>query len=121
MSPRLSVMRFPSPDDPADAPVWENYVIAQAAFASLGAIAPDVLALGVEVAGTEVRLIVQRRNDVVPDEDVLDVWNISSDLSDLLGPDVSVSVVTTLRASSQLSPEDGVCWFYASRISPTGY
>ena len=105
-------MRYSSPDDPASAPVWENYVVAQAAQAALLLIPTYVQALGVEVAGTRVCLVVQCPHDapVADDEAVED---ISDGLSDLLGPQVDVIKRIDFRHHRTLRPDDGVRWFYA--------
>jgi hypothetical protein len=107
-------MKFPTPDDPADAPVWENYVIVQAAQASLGVIPIGALAVGVQVRGTDVLLRLQMLR--LAEQDVQDVHDIADALSDLLGPDVRVRETCEIRAEPALSPHDGVRWFFRARV-----
>jgi hypothetical protein len=45
----LNDVQFPSPEDPERAPVWENYVVAQAAQAALRLIPAYAHAIGVAV------------------------------------------------------------------------
>lgn len=106
-------MDFPTPDDPKRAPVWENYVIAQAAQAALGLIPEHVHALGVEVEGLRVVLVLQA--DAASPAAVEDVTDIVSELEALLGPGVAVSHRFDIRAERLLSPYDGVAWFFAAR------
>ena len=106
-------MEFPTPEDPKRAPVWENYVSAQADAAALRLIPTYVLAMGVEVDGTDVRLVVQRpRSAPDADEDLDDIVN---ELGDLLGPAVSVSQRVEACPEPNLRPDDGVRWFWAAR------
>lgn len=114
-------MRFPAPDDPANAPVWDNYVVAQASQAALGAIADDVVALGVEVHGARVTVVVLRTTQVEHDDDVLDASDIVSDLEALLGPAVEVDLETRISNSWRPRPDEPVRWIYAKRISDSGY
>lgn len=106
-------MDFPTPDDPKRAPVWENYVIAQAAHASLGLIPAHAHALGVEVNGFRVALVLQAGGASSGVED--DMTDMVSDLEALLGPEAAVSYRLDIRAERRLSPHDGVAWFFASR------
>jgi hypothetical protein len=106
-------MQFPTPDDPQRAPVWDNYVTAQAAAAALRLIPTYANALGVKVAGTHVHLVVQRPSGAPDKDDDLD--DIVDELSDLLGPDVTVSLAPETRAEPTLRPDDGVRWFWAAR------
>ncbi|MFC5290561.1 hypothetical protein ACFPM7_26200 [Actinokineospora guangxiensis] len=48
---RVVPMTTPTPDDPAGAPVWENYIVAQLAQAALGAIPRNAPLLGVSADG----------------------------------------------------------------------
>jgi len=107
-------MQFPTPDDPRRAPVWENYVVAQAAAAALRLIPTYVMAMGVRVAGTDVHLVVLRPGEA-PDWDE-DLDDIVDGLGDLLGPDVRVSLEAETQAELTLSPNgNGVRWFWAAR------
>jgi hypothetical protein len=107
-------MQYPTPDDPARAPVWENYVGAQAAQAALGLTPAYVHAAGVEVDGTRVCLVVQCPPDS-PAHDDQDIADMVDGLSDLLGPDVDVAKRVDVRQRRTLRPDDGVIWFYARR------
>jgi hypothetical protein len=105
-------MDFPTPDDPKRAPVWENYVFAQAAQASLRLIPADAHALGVEVVGSRVVLVLQAPTESPAAEEGM--ADIVSDLQALLGPDVAVSHRLDVREACHLSPHDGVAWFFAT-------
>lgn len=106
-------MTLPAPEDPAQAPVWENYVIAQVAQASLGMIPRNALALGVEVRGYDVTLRCQLR--AMTDEDEADLDEIVSDLEVLVGDEIRVSRSQEVRSEPQISPRDGICWIYVVR------
>lgn len=109
----MIAMQFPAPDDPKQAPVWENYVVAQAAKASLRIIPAYAYAVGVEVEGTRVILVVQApEGSAAAYEDIEDML---SDLEALLGPDVQVSARVDVTDACNLSPDDGVMWFFACR------
>lgn len=112
-SGRLPGMEFPTPDEPKQAPVWENYVISQAAYASLRSIPSDAHALGVEVRGFQVVLIVQAPATSAATEE--DMTDIVSALEALLGPDVAVSHRVDIKDQCRLSPFDGVAWYFAAR------
>ena len=116
MSARLLqtlAMGFPTPNDPRRAPVWENYVIAQAARASLRSIPADAHALGVEVLGHQVVLVLQvPAGSPTAEQDMTD---IVSELEASLGPEVAVSHRFDLKDECRLSPDDGVAWFFAKR------
>lgn len=106
-------MRFPAPEDPKQAPVWENYVVAQAAQASLRIIPAYAYAVGVEVERARVTLVVQApRGSAAADEDIDDIVR---DLEALLGPDVQVSARVDVTDGCRLRPDDGVVWFFAAR------
>lgn len=109
----MGLLRFPSPDDPARAPVWENYIIAQTVTAALGQIPAHALAMGVEVDGTQVRMRFQLTE--LDETDSADIGDITSTLEDLVGGDVDVSVVHEIRAWRSISPDDGVCWVFYQR------
>ena len=107
-------MIFPSPEDPGRAPVWENYVIAQAVQASLGLIPRHALAMGVEVHGREVRLHSQLSELAAGDAE--DLADIVDELGHLLGDDVSVRATHELRDRRAISPHDGIQWIYLARF-----
>ncbi|GAA2445377.1 hypothetical protein [Agromyces soli] len=106
-------MKYPTPEDPARAPVWENYAVAQAAAATLGLIPVHTLAYGVEVDGTRLRLRFQLSE--VTETDYEDIDDIVGDFEDLVGPDVEVDFLLEVLEWRQLSPHDGVRWVYLSR------
>lgn len=106
-------MTMPTPDDPANAPVWENYVVAQAVQASLRLIPRGTLAFGVEVDRENVRLQFQLAE--VSDEDAADITDITEDLTSLLGGQVRVSSVHAVREQPELSPDDHVRWIFVAR------
>lgn len=111
---RLCCVEFPTPDDAKNAPAWENYAVAQAAAASLGLIPKYTLALGVDVDGTEITLVIQVPHDApAEDEDIAD---IVSELSILLGPRVQVRSRMDRRDQCRLSPHDTTRWFFAARL-----
>ena len=106
-------MDFPTHDDSKQAPVWENYVIAQATQASLRLIPADAHALGVEVEGHRVALVLQSSAQSPAAEQ--DMTDIVSELEVLLGPKVAVSHRWDIKDDCRLDPHDGVAWFYATR------
>ena len=106
-------MRFPTPSDPAHAPVWENYITAQATQASLGQIPAHALAVGVQVDGVQVRLRFQMSECTDDDQD--DIDSIVSELEALVGQDVHVGVFSEMRTDAVISPHDGVSWIFAVR------
>ena len=106
-------MQFPTPDDPKRAPVWENYVVAQAAQAALGLIPANAHAVGVEVTGSRVTLVVQAPEASASDDE--DFKDIVGDLEGLLGPDVQVTARVDVTDGRRLGPHDGVRWFFACR------
>ncbi|WP_193614932.1 hypothetical protein [Nocardioides lijunqiniae] len=106
-------MHFPTPDDPKQSAVWENYVIAQAAQASLRLIPSDAYALGVTVRESRVTVVLQASSDSPTAQQ--DMTDIVSELEALLGPDVAVSHRVVVKEKGRLSPHDEVAWFFASR------
>jgi hypothetical protein len=107
-------MTLPTPEDPANAAVWENYVISQVTQASLGIIPRNAMALGVEVRGYAVTLRCQLR--VIGDEDEADLDDIVSDLEALVGDKIHVSRSYEICSEPKISPHDGVCWTYVVRL-----
>jgi len=106
---------MPSPTDPALAPVWDNYVVAQAAQAALGQLPPNALAAGVLVDGFDVRLVFRLSAETA--EDLSSVGDIVDDLSDLVGHDVRVTSSQDVVTQPNLSPHEGVRWFFLARPS----
>jgi len=105
-------VEFPTPDDPAASPVWENYVVVQAAQAALRLVPPHAHAVGVEVDGNRVALVVQVPLGA-PEGDG-DIADIAGELQDLLGPAAFVHTRIDARPVCTLSPTDGVRWFFAA-------
>ena len=103
-------MIFPSPEEMGRAPVWENYVLAQAVQASLGLIPRSALAVGVRVSGTDVELSFQLSG--VSEGDEADMDDIVSELELLVGDKVSISRRYDVKDERDISPRDGVCWFF---------
>ena len=108
-----SAMEMPTPDDPARAPVWENYIAAQAAQASLARLPPDALAYGVEVRGTDVRLVFQLSDATA--QGLRDIEEIRESLEDLVGDGVTVTATHEVLAERRVHPHDGVCWVFLAR------
>ena len=106
-------MRYPSPSDPANAPVWENYVAAQTSQASLGIVPRSAVALGVLVAGTSVTLRFQLA--ACSQQDIDDMNDIVAELEVLLGPGVSVTRSFDVLQHRDISARDGVRWVYLAR------
>lgn len=77
-------MQFPTPDDPGEAPIWDNNVVAQAARAALRLIPPYVHAIGVEVQRSRIGLVVQVPPDAPRTDE--DIDGIVGEMGDLLGP-----------------------------------
>lgn len=106
-------MIYPTPDDPGRAPIWENYMMAQATAASVGLIPVHALAYGVEIDRYRVRLRYQLAE--LTDADVQDMVDTVDELEDLVGPAVHVDYVHELRRRPLISPHDGVRWIFLSR------
>lgn len=106
-------MSLPEPEDPGRAPVWENYVIAQAVQASRGQIPQNALAFGVEVAGRHLRLLFQLAD--VTEEDEVDMSDIVSEFEALVGDAVEVDSSYEVLADRRIAPADGVSWIFLAR------
>ena len=107
-------MIFPSPEDMGRAPVWENYVVAQAAQASLGLIPRNALAVGsLRVSGADIELCFQLSG--VSEDDEADMDDIVGELELLVGDEVRVSRRWDVKDERDISPHDGVCWFFLAR------
>jgi len=106
-------MRFPSPDDPAGAPVWENYIVAQVTQASLGLIPRSTLAVGVQVDGSNVALHFEVFE--FTEHDVVDMNDIVGALEALLGDAITVSHAHDVREEREVSPRAEVRWTFLAR------
>ena len=109
----MEAIVFPSPEDPGRAPIWDNYVVAQAAQAALGLIPSSTLALGVEIDGYDVCLHFQLSQ--LDDQGIVDMRDIGEELEILLGDAAKVTTAYEVRDERSLSPSDGVRWFFAAR------
>ena len=105
---------MPSPEDPGRAPVWQNYAIAQTVAASRGQIPEHALAFGVVVDGARLRLRFQLSE--VTEEDRADMDDIVSELEALVGNDVEVASFYEVLEKREISPTDGVCWIFLTRV-----
>jgi hypothetical protein len=106
-------VNLPTPADPANAPVWENYVVAQTAQAALGLIPRNALALGVEVGGENAVLRFQLA--ACTPQDVEDMDDIVSELEALLGQGVKVTRTADVLVQRMVDPSAPVRWVYLSR------
>ncbi len=106
-------MKYPSPENLERAPIWENYIVAQAVQASLGLIPAQALAVGVEITERQVRLQFQLTE--VSEQDAADMGDIASELESLVGPDIEVEKVYEIREWRAISPHDGVRWIFLKR------
>ncbi|WP_182112674.1 MULTISPECIES: hypothetical protein [unclassified Actinotalea] len=107
-------MTLPSPENPQNAPIWDNYVVAQVAQASLGAIPRHALAVGVEIAGKDVTLRFQLARET-PDDDE-DIEDIKDAFWVLVGNDVNIGVRTDVMSAPELEVRRGVRWIYRARL-----
>jgi hypothetical protein len=94
----LSAMTLPNPDDPAQAPVWDNYVVAQAVHASLALIPAHTLALGVAVDRFDVELVFQLSE--ATEQDRHDINEISENFEALVGDDINVTARHEVRQAA---------------------
>ncbi|WP_152667298.1 hypothetical protein [Cellulomonas sp. FA1] len=106
-------MRFPTPTNPAQAPVWENYIVSQAVQATLGQIPVHALAVGVQVAGSQVSLRFQLSE--CSEADRTDMEDIVSELEALVGEDVRVRSVGEVRPERSITAADGLRWIFLAR------
>lgn len=107
-------MKLPTPHDPAQAPVWENYAVAQTVQASLGLVPDNTLAFGVAVEGPKLRLVFQLQR--LDEQDQADMNEISDQLEALVGDEVTVEVTHEVRAVRAVDPDDGIRWVYLARM-----
>jgi hypothetical protein len=106
-------MTMPTPDDLGRAPLWENYVVAQAVQASLALIPTHAIAVGVAVAESAVAMRFQLTQ--LTEADRLDMDEILDDLDNLLGGVVHVQSEHAIVRARAIAPDDGVCWIYLAR------
>jgi hypothetical protein len=106
-------MTLPSPDDPAHAPVWDNYVVAQAVQASLALIPPHTLALGVAVDRFDVELVFQL-SGATDRRDISQIWE---NFEALVGGAINVTARHEVRQGRDVSALDGIRWVYLARAS----
>jgi hypothetical protein len=108
-------VRYPSPDDPAEAPVWDNYIAGQAVQASLALIPPSALAYGVKVRGANVQLLFQL--SALTDQDRADMNEIWDNMESLVGGGVKVGIEHEIRDERKVLPEDGIRWLFLARAA----
>lgn len=106
-------MKYPTPQDPGHAPIWENYVVAQAAQAALGRIPRSTLAFGVRQDGTDITLHFQLKS--VSAQDLEDLDDIVWELESLVGQEVRVSREYEVLDVRSIIRRDGIRWIYLSR------
>ncbi|AXE37793.1 hypothetical protein [Acidipropionibacterium virtanenii] len=106
-------MTLPTPEDPARAPIWENYATAQTSQASLGLIPDHAYAVGVEVNGRHLRLRFQLSR--LTEEDEEDMRDIVSELEALVAQEIYVDYSYEFTDRPRLDPHDGVSWIYATK------
>ncbi len=105
--------QMPTPTDPATAPVWENYVVAQATQAALRLIPAHAVALGVVVDGYDITLVCKMMDETAQDRD--DLADVADYLTDLVSQPARVQVLVQPSPEPALNPSDGVRWFWAAR------
>lgn len=86
-------------------------MVAQAVQASLGTIPQHALAVGVQVAGAQLRFQLSS----LTEEDEVDMDDIKSELEALVGNAVEVDRMHEVRSQRVVDPADGVCWIFLAR------
>ncbi|WP_395245513.1 hypothetical protein ACGGZK_06790 [Agromyces sp. MMS24-K17] len=107
-------MTLPSPDDLAQAPAWENYIVAQCVQAMLGAIPRNALAIAATIERADVGLHFQMAS--VTEEDREDISEIESGLLSLVGSAVNVTVTTEVLDRRDSSRFNKVRWLYLRHV-----
>ncbi|MCR1161696.1 hypothetical protein NEK97_09515 [Paenarthrobacter sp. UW852] len=112
-------MRMPAPNDLAQAPLWEIYIIAQTVAAMRGLIPKHALAVGVEIHGVKVKLRFQLSK--VTEEDKTDMDDILSEMEAYVGQDVEVESAYEIRKERRVLPDgtDNLYSVFISRIDET--
>ncbi|MBM7497477.1 hypothetical protein [Oerskovia paurometabola] len=106
-------LAMPTPEDPGRAPVWENYVVAQVAQASLGLVPRNAVALGVRVDGCDLTLLgVLKRRTVKAQEDLEEIVD---ELEMLLGPRPRVELSVEVLARREIWRHRDVRWTFLAR------
>ncbi|THV36474.1 hypothetical protein [Glycomyces buryatensis] len=108
-----NAMPPPTPEDLGAAPLWENYIIAQATQASLGLIPRNALALGVTVDGLDVTVTCQLQAITRADKE--DLREIAQELTLLLGAHVNVTSAHHILESPVITPHDAASWIFVAR------
>ncbi|TVU64851.1 hypothetical protein FQP90_07310 [Paenarthrobacter nitroguajacolicus] len=110
---RIDTMRMPAPNDLAQAPLWEIYIIAQTVAAMRGQIPKHALAVGVEIHGVKIKLRFQLSR--VTDEDKTDMEDILSELEAYVGQDVEVDSVSKFERNVEFyRMEQTMCTQFSS-------
>lgn len=110
-----SPMTLPTPDDLAEAPLWENYVVAQLTQAALGLVPVDALAIGAIVDGFDISLVCQVREET--DDTVADLDEIAQELHFLVGERARISTSVAVHAHPTITPHDRTVWIFAARTT----
>lgn len=106
-------MTLPTPENPANAPIWDNYATAQTSQASLGLIPEHAYAVGVEINGRHLRLRFQLSHLTEAGEE--DMSDILSELEALVGQEILVDSSYEITTYPKVDPHDGVRWVYLAR------
>lgn len=110
-------MRFPSPDDLAQAPNWDNYVAAQASAAALRLIPRTAAGVGVAVEREQITL--HFRLGSLDEDTQADMRDIAETLELLLGDAIPVGVSYQVTDDFRIDPHDGIRWIFAERADDT--
>lgn len=107
-------MSLPAPDDLRQAPLWDNYVVAQTVQASLGLVPLNAVAVGVKIVGATVTVLFQLTELAEADREDLD--DIVDELQRLVGDEVQVRGEPEIVEMRSISPHDDVRWVYLARV-----
>jgi|GEM_PF-2067115 len=106
-------MRLPSPDGLDKEEVWESYIVAQTAQASLGLIPEHTIAFGVEVHGPIVVLWFYLTE--IDESDESDIGDIVGELETLVGDNVRVGLSCEIKGTDQITANGRVKGVFLSR------
>lgn len=110
----MEAMKLPTPEDPANSPVWDTYIIAQAAHASLGQLPQNTQAFGVMVDNNKVTLHFDVTDMSL--EDIEDIDSILADFEALVGSHVMVDKVCNIRTGPVTAVHNSVYWIFRARV-----
>lgn len=97
----------------AQAPAWDNYVVAQASAATLRQIPRTAAGIGVAIQREQVTLHFCLHS--VDEETRCDMADIADDLGMLLGDGASVGVAYEITDDFRINPHDRIRWVFAER------